>query len=253
MPILAINNVYKTFGGGVAALNNVSLQVKEGEAVAIIGSSGSGKSTLLRCVNNLERVTAGEIVIDGDVLVTTTPGGVVQYPPDKEIRRITTKTGMVFQHFNLFAHLTCLENITFAPIKILGQSRQQSLQKAHELLEVVGLSSKANNYPDQLSGGQQQRIAIARALAMDPQIMLFDEPTSALDPEITNEVTGVILKLVQQKITMLIVTHDMRFARSAATRLIYMDEGKIVEQGPPEQLFENPQSPRLKEFLSSYQ
>lgn len=253
MPILTINHVCKNFGASVAALRDVSLTVDPGEAVAIIGSSGSGKSTLLRCVNNLERVTSGEIIIDGDTLVTTDEAGAVRYVPDKEIRRICTKTGMVFQHFNLFPHLTCLENITISPIRILQRNREESIQKAKELLEVVGLSSKADSYPDQLSGGQQQRVAIARALAMDPQIMLFDEPTSALDPEITNEVTNVILKLVQQRITMLIVTHDMRFARSAATRLIYMDEGSIVEQGDPEALFTQPQSPRLREFLQSYQ
>ncbi|WRS26642.1 amino acid ABC transporter ATP-binding protein [Oscillospiraceae bacterium MB08-C2-2] len=252
MPILSIRNVNKTYGGSLKALDDVSLTVEQGEAVAIIGSSGSGKSTLLRCVNNLERVTQGNITIDGDELVKTGSDGSVSYPPDKEIRRICTKTGMVFQHFNLFPHLSCLENITIAPVKILRRDREASVQKAHELLEVVGLASKAESYPDQLSGGQKQRVAIARALAMNPQIMLFDEPTSALDPEITNEVTNVILKLVSQKITMLIVTHDMRFARSAATRVIFMDEGKIIEEGTPEEIFDRPQSKRLQEFLKAY-
>ncbi len=253
MNILTIRHVSKSFGPNIAALDDVSLSVQQGEAVAIIGSSGSGKSTLLRCVNNLERVSSGNIVVDGETLVETDAEGKVHYPKDAEIRRICTKTSMVFQHFNLFAHLTCLENITIAPIKILHRDRQASLEKAKSLLELVGLSSKANSYPDQLSGGQKQRVAIARALAMDPQIMLFDEPTSALDPEITNEVTGVIVKLVQQRMTMLIVTHDMRFARSAASRLIFMDEGKIVEEGDPETLFEHPKSPRLHDFLRSYQ
>ncbi|MFV0413168.1 MAG: amino acid ABC transporter ATP-binding protein [Oscillospiraceae bacterium] len=252
MPILTIRHVSKYYSGGLAALQDVSLTVEKGEAVAIIGSSGSGKSTLLRCVNNLERVSAGNIVIDGETLVFTDERGAIKYPPDKEIRRICTKTGMVFQHFNLFPHLTCLENITIAPIKILQRGREESLQKARQLLDTVGLSAKANSYPDQLSGGQKQRVAIARALAIDPQIMLFDEPTSALDPEITNEVTNVILNLVRQKVTMVIVTHDMRFARSAASRVVFMDEGRIVEEGPPAKLFDEPESPRLQSFLKSY-
>ena len=253
MPILTISHIAKSYGGSMAALADVSLTVEKGEAVAIIGSSGSGKSTLLRCINNLEKVNGGQIVIDGDTLVDTTEHGGVKYPPDKEVRRICTKTGMVFQHFNLFPHLTCLDNITITPIKILKKSREQAIQNARRLLDIVGLSSKADSYPEQLSGGQKQRIAIARALAVDPQIMLFDEPTSALDPEITNEVTNVILKLVQQKVTMLIVTHDMRFARSAASRVIFMDEGRIVEEGLPEQIFDHPQSPRLQNFIQSYQ
>lgn len=253
MPILSIQSVSKKFGSSLLALDNVSLTVEQGEAVAIIGSSGSGKSTLLRCVNNLEQVTGGNIQIDNESLVQTDSNGKVQYPSDAEIRRICTKTGMVFQHFNLFPHLTCLENITITPTRILKRNKEASIAKAKELLEVVGLSSKAGSYPDQLSGGQKQRIAIARALAVDPQIMLFDEPTSALDPEITNEVTSVIIKLVQQKVTMLIVTHDMRFARSAATRVIYMDNGKIIEEGTPDDIFERPKSPRLQEFLKSFQ
>lgn len=251
-PILTINRVCKSYGT-TDALSDVSLEVHPGEAVAIIGSSGSGKSTLLRCVNCLERVNRGNIIIDGDALVQTGEDGIARYPSEKIIRQITTKTGMVFQHFNLFPHLTCLENITIAPVNILGRSKEESLQAAKHLLEVVGLTNKADSYPEQLSGGQQQRVAIARALAMDPQIMLFDEPTSALDPEITNEVTNVILKLVEQKITMLIVTHDMRFARSAATRLLFMDNGQIIEQGNPDDLFDRPQSPRLQEFLQAYQ
>ncbi len=253
MPILTINHVCKNFGGAIEALRDVSLTVNEGQAVAIIGSSGSGKSTLLRCVNNLERVSAGEIIIDGEQLVHTDESGRVRYPPEQEIRRITTKTSMVFQHFNLFPHLSCLENITIAPIRILRRGRAESVENAKRLLETVGLSNKADAYPDQLSGGQKQRVAIARALAMNPQIMLFDEPTSALDPEITNEVTSVILDLVRRHMTMLIVTHDMRFARDAAGHLIFMDEGRIVEEGEPAVLFDSPQTPRLQEFISSYQ
>ena len=253
MPILTIHQVSKTFGGAVEALRDVSLVVEKGEAVSIIGSSGSGKSTLLRCVNNLERVGGGEIIVDGDCLVRTDETGRVRYPPEKEIRRICTKTSMVFQHFNLFPHLTCLDNITIAPVRILRKNKEECIEKARELLEVVGLEGKAKSYPDQLSGGQKQRVAIARALAMDPQIMLFDEPTSALDPEITNEVTSVILELVRRKMTMLIVTHDMRFARDASSRVIYMDEGRIVEEGPPDELFETPKTERLREFIRSYQ
>ena len=249
MAILSIEHVSKRFGS-FTALDDVSLQVEQGEAVAIIGSSGSGKSTLLRCVNNLERVSAGRIVIDGDVLVDTVKG-TAKYPPEKEVRRICTKTGMVFQHFNLFPHLTCLENITVAPLRILKRDKAAVLAEAMELLDVVGLRNKADNYPAQLSGGQKQRIAIARALAMNPQIMLFDEPTSALDPETTNEVIVTIQKLVARAVTMLIVTHDMRFARDSASRVLFMDEGKILEENTPEKLFECPESPRLRAFLQS--
>ena len=249
MAILSIEHVSKRFGS-FTALDDVSLQVEQGEAVAIIGSSGSGKSTLLRCVNNLEHVSAGRIVIDGDVLVDTVKG-TAKYPPEKEVRRICTKTGMVFQHFNLFPHLTCLENITVAPLRILKRDKAAVLAEAMELLDVVGLRNKADNYPAQLSGGQKQRIAIARALAMNPQIMLFDEPTSALDPETTNEVIVTIQKLVARAVTMLIVTHDMRFARDSASRVLFMDEGKILEENTPEKLFECPESPRLRAFLQS--
>ena len=249
MSILKIQNVSKKFGS-FTALDDVSLRVEKGEAVAIIGSSGSGKSTLLRCVNTLEKITSGSIMIDGNTLVST-QNGVAEYPTEKEVRRICTKTGMVFQHFNLFPHLTCLENITAAPIQVLRRDAATVNKEALRLLEVVGLSSKAASYPAQLSGGQKQRIAIARALAMQPQIMLFDEPTSALDPETTNEVIATIQKLVQQKITMLIVTHDMRFAKDCATRVVFMDEGKILEEDTSEKLFNSPQNPRLKAFLQS--
>lgn len=249
MPILTVQNVTKRYGG-FAALKDVSLEVEQGEAVAIIGSSGSGKSTLLRCVNDLEKVTSGKIVIDGDVLVDTVDGA-AKYPPEQEIRRICTKTGMVFQHFNLFPHLTCLDNIMLAPVQVLKHERGSVRQDALRLLKVVGLEHKANSYPSQLSGGQKQRIAIARALALHPQIMLFDEPTSALDPETTNEVVQTIQKLVEQRTTMLIVTHDMHFARESASRVLFMDEGEILEENTPEELFGNPQNPRLREFLSS--
>lgn len=249
MSIVSVEHVSKQYGN-FCALSDVSLTVEQGEAVAIIGSSGSGKSTLLRCVNHLERVSEGRIVIDGDTLVETVDG-VAKYPPEQEIRRICTKTGMVFQHFNLFPHLTCMENITAAPLHVLKQEPAAVQQEAIRLLDVVGLTAKAKSYPSQLSGGQKQRVAIARALAMHPQIMLFDEPTSALDPETTNEVINTIQKLVQQKVTMLIVTHDMRFARDCSTRVLFMDEGKIVEENTPDNLFERPQNQRLQAFLQS--
>ncbi|MDD3430300.1 MAG: amino acid ABC transporter ATP-binding protein [Oscillospiraceae bacterium] len=249
MPVLQIEHVKKKYGD-FTALNDVSLTIEKGEAVAIIGSSGSGKSTLLRCVNNLEKISSGTIKINNETLVQTVENKAV-YPPDKEIRRICMKTAMVFQHFNLFPHLTCLENITVAPTHILGKEKTVAQMQAKELLEMVGLTHKADSYPAQLSGGQQQRIAIARALAIEPEIMLFDEPTSALDPEITSEVINVIQRLAQQHMTMLIVTHDMRFAKDSASRVIYMDEGKIVEENVPEKLFANPESLRLQEFLKS--
>ncbi|MEG1011562.1 MAG: amino acid ABC transporter ATP-binding protein [Ruthenibacterium sp.] len=250
MAILTIDHVTKRFGA-FCALDDVSLRVEQGEAVAIIGSSGSGKSTLLRCVNNLEKVSQGTIVIDGDTLVQTRDGRAV-YPPEKEIRRICTKTGMVFQHFNLFPHLTCLDNIMVAPVQVLRRDPQTVKKEAVELLGVVGLTEKADSYPVQLSGGQKQRIAIARALAMQPQIMLFDEPTSALDPETTNEVVSTIQKLVAKKTTMLIVTHDMRFARDSATRVMFMDSGKILEENTPTAFFDAPQNPRLQAFLQAF-
>ena len=249
MAILKMEHITKRFGS-FAALDDVSLSVEKGEAVAIIGSSGSGKSTLLRCVINLERVSSGRIEIDGETMVETRDGLAV-YQPDREVRRICTKTGMVFQHFNLFPHLTCTENITIAPIKILRQNKADALEQAKRLLKLVGLEHKADSYPAQLSGGQKQRIAIARALAMNPQIMLFDEPTSALDPEITNEVINVILRLAEERMTMLIVTHDMQFARESSTRILYMDQGQILEENRSERFFEEAKSERLQEFLQS--
>lgn len=249
MSIVTVEHVSKYYNQ-LCALEDVSMCVEQGEAVAIIGSSGSGKSTLLRCINNLEKVSQGTITIDGDCLVRTEKSKAV-YPPEQEIRRICTKTGMVFQHFNLFPHLTCLDNITVAPIQVLHRSLQEAKEDAMQLLGVVGLTEKADCYPAQLSGGQKQRIAIARALAMHPQIMLFDEPTSALDPETTSEVIATVQKLVAQKTTMLMVTHDMRFARDSATRVLFMDGGKILEENTPEQLFQNPRNPRLQMFLQS--
>ena len=248
--IIELQNIVKNFSG-VVALNDVTLNVRPGEQVAIIGSSGSGKSTLLRCTNHLEIINGGRILIDGETLAETLPNGKVQYKSDSEIRRLIMKTAMVFQHFNLFGHLTCLDNITIAPVQIKKESIEEVRARALELLRVVGLESKADAYPAQLSGGQKQRIAIARALAMRPSVLLFDEPTSALDPEVTGEVLRVIRELAQEGYTMVLVTHEMGFAREVADRIVFMDQATIVEEGTPEQIFENPQSERLQSFLKA--
>lgn len=246
--VLQMQNIVKKFGV-LVALDNVNLSVQKGETVAIIGPSGSGKSTLLRCVNHLERITSGRIVIVEQELVHTNENGTVLYPKEAEIRRLCANTGMVFQHFNLFPHMTCLQNICYAPIKVKGETSEDANRRGAALLELVGLSSKAQAYPAQLSGGQKQRIAIARGLAMNPQIMLFDEPTSALDPEITGEVLAVMRQLAKQKTTMLVVTHEMGFAREVADRVIFMDNGAIVEEGTPAEIFNAPKSERLQSFL----
>lgn len=247
MAILTMKNIVKQFGAeGFRAVDGVSLSVDAGEIVSIIGASGSGKSTLLRSVCCLERIEEGTIILDGDVVVKD---GV--YAKESELLRIGRKSGMVFQHFNLFPHLTVLQNITISPIKIFGEEPDKAKKRAMELLEMVGLSSKAEQYPSQISGGQKQRVAIARALALSPKLMLFDEPTSALDPEISGEVLQAIRRLAQSGMTMLLVTHEMGFAREISNRVIYMDEGKIVEQGKPETLFSAPKSERLQAFLKA--
>lgn len=248
--ILEMKQIVKDYAN-CRALDHVDFSMERGETVAIIGPSGSGKSTLLRCINCLNRITSGKITLNGETFVDTPEGGKAQYIPDKELRRICAETGMVFQHFNLFPHMTCLKNICYAPIKVKKQDKAAAEARGRELLDLVGLSSKADVYTAQLSGGQKQRIAIARGLAMNPEIMLFDEPTSALDPEITGEVLSVIKKLADEHISMVVVTHEMGFAREVADRVIFMDQGKIVEQGAPEQIFTNPKSDRLKDFLSS--
>jgi ABC-type polar amino acid transport system ATPase subunit len=248
--VLQMKNIVKEFPG-CRPLDGIDLDIARGETVAIIGPSGSGKSTLLRCINCLERITAGYITINGERLAETTSLGKVIYPKDKEIRRMTTETGMVFQHFNLFPHMNCMENICYAPVKVKGIKRKEAQEKALQLLEMVGLSQKSDAYPAQLSGGQQQRVAIARGLAKNPSLMLFDEPTSALDPEITGEVLNVMKKLAAMDTTMLVVTHEMGFAREVADRVIFMDNGHIIEQGPPEDIFTSPKSERLKVFLKS--
>ncbi len=223
--VLEMKNIVKDYGD-FRAVNGVNFSMKKGEIVAIIGPSGSGKSTLLRCINGLIGVTSGEIILTGD-------------------------TGMVFQHFNLFPHMTCLENITYAPVKVKKENKEVVKERAMQLLKMVGLEDKADVYPAQISGGQKQRIAIARALAMEPELMLFDEPTSALDPEITGEVLNVMKKLAESHTTMIVVTHEMGFAKEVADRVIFMDNGVIVEEGEPKEVFENPKSERLIAFLSS--
>lgn len=248
--VLQLKNIVKQFPN-CRPLDGINLDIVRGEIVAIIGPSGSGKSTLLRCVNCLEKITAGEIIINGKKLAETRDAGRVVYPKDKEIRRMTTETGMVFQHFNLFPHMNCLDNICYAPVKVKGMKRREAQEKALMLLEMVGLSQKAYAYPAQLSGGQQQRVAIARALAMNPSLMLFDEPTSALDPEVTGEVLNVMKKLADMNTTMLVVTHEMGFAKEVADRVIFMDNGHIIEQGTPDDIFTKPESERLKSFLKS--
>ncbi len=247
--IVRLENIHKRYGE-VVALDNVSLGVARGEHVAIIGSSGSGKSTLLRCVNHLEVIDSGKIVVNGSVLAET-ENGRVHYRPEAEIRSVLLQTAMVFQHFNLFGHLSCLDNITIAPIQIKKEDPEEVRARAMDLLKMVGLEKKASAYPAQLSGGQKQRIAIARALAMRPSILLFDEPTSALDPEITGEVLRVIRDLATQGYTMILVTHEMGFAREVADRIVFMDNAAIVEEGPPARIFDSPATDRLAAFLKA--
>ena len=248
--IVEMEEIRKAYTG-VPALDGVTLRVRKGEQVAVIGSSGSGKSTLLRCINHLELIDAGRILIQGEELARTESGGRVRYRKDADIRALIMQTAMVFQHFNLFGHLTCLDNIAVAPIQTKKEDAGEVYDRARELLRIVGLEHKAGAYPGQLSGGQKQRVAIARALAMRPSVLLFDEPTSALDPEVTGEVLRVIRELADQGYTMVLVTHEMGFAREVSERVVFMDAGKIVEEGPPETLFDNPQSERLQSFLKA--
>jgi polar amino acid transport system ATP-binding protein len=236
---IRIINARKAFGP-VVALNGINLNVQPGRVVLVIGPSGSGKSTLLRCINRLEYLTSGEIWVDDDLV--TDPKG--------DIRKIREEVGMVFQSFNLFNHLTALRNITLAPMMVKKMPESGARDLAERLLVRVGLADKADSYPDQLSGGQQQRVAIARALAMNPKVMLFDEPTSALDPEMIKEVLDVMLALAEDGMTMLVVSHEMGFARAAANRVVFMDNGEIIETGTPTELFDHPKEERTKRFLN---
>lgn len=238
-PIITISHVWKYFGH-LPALQDVSLDIAPGERVVIIGPSGSGKSTLLRSINRLEEIDKGEITVQGQDIMSR----------ENNINLIRRNLGMVFQQFNLFPHKTVLHNLTLAPIKLLHLSREEAEARALGLLKKVGISDKANVYPAMLSGGQQQRVAIARALAMQPAIMLFDEPTSALDPEMVGEVLDVMVNLAEEGMTMICVTHEMGFARTVADRLIFMDQGQIVEAGKPDTLFTAPRHPRLRQFLN---
>ncbi len=237
--MLKVKNLYKSFGDH-EVLKDINENIKKGEVVCVIGPSGSGKSTFLRCLNLLEEPTAGEVYLDDELINT----------PKIDINQARQKLGMVFQNFNLFPHKTVLQNITMAPINVLGMPQEDAEKKAKVLLETVGLSDKADAYPRSLSGGQQQRVAIARALAMEPEAMLFDEPTSALDPEMVGDVLAVMKELASQGMTMVIVTHEMGFAREVADRVIFMDEGTIVEEGTPADIFDNPKEDRVKDFLS---
>jgi ABC-type polar amino acid transport system ATPase subunit len=236
--VIKIKNLSKTFGQH-EVLSSIDLQIPLGQVVAIIGPSGSGKSTLLRCVNFLEKPTAGEIWVEGTCVTD----------PKCDIAKVRAQVGMVFQHFNLFPHKTVKQNIMYAPIKVKGLSQDEVARKAHELLKRVGLEDKADAYPSKLSGGQKQRVAIARTLAMEPKVLLFDEPTSALDPEMVKEVLDVIKSLAHTGITMLIVTHEMGFAREVADRVLFLDEGRVMDDETPASFFKKPKSERAKQFL----
>lgn len=238
--MIEVKNLEKSFGD-LHILKGITTTIEKGEKVVIIGPSGSGKSTFLRCLNRLEQPTSGQILFEGQDLTRMS---------DKQLYAVREKMGMVFQHFHLFPHLTIRKNITLAPVKLGLMNQQQANETAERLLKKVGLSDKAEQYPNQLSGGQKQRIAIARALAMNPDVMLFDEPTSALDPEMVGEVLELMRELASEGMTMVVVTHEMGFAREVASRVMFMDGGKIMEENAPQEFFSNPKNPRLREFLS---
>ena len=237
--MINITNLYKNFGD-LEVLKNISTEIKKGEIISIIGPSGSGKSTFLRCINKLEEPSSGHIYIDGMDLMDK----------NTDINKVRERVGMVFQHFNLFPNMTVLDNLTLSPIMVKKESKEEAEKYALSLLEKVGLSDKANSYPTQLSGGQKQRIAIARALAMKPEVILFDEPTSALDPEMIKEVLDVMRDLAKEGMTMLIVTHEMGFAKNVGNRILFMDNGEIIEDCSPKDFFENPTNERIKDFLN---
>ncbi len=248
MALLSMQHIQKEFDG-VGVIKDISLEVEEGQVIVVIGPSGSGKSTLLRCATMLETIDGGAISYAGEMAVTIDKDGRIQYPDKKDMQRIQKYYGLVFQNFNLFPHFSVLRNVTDAAIQVMKQPKKEALVNGRRLLEQMGLSEKADAYPYQLSGGQQQRVSIARALAMNPKVLFFDEPTSALDPELTQDVLKVIKDLAKEKMTMVIVTHEMQFAKDVADHVVFMDQGVIVEQGPPEQLFENPQKERTKAFF----
>jgi polar amino acid transport system ATP-binding protein len=247
--VMQAREVYKRFGR-LGVLKGVSLEVTKGETVCIIGPSGSGKTTFIRCINHLEKMDAGRIEVNGQLIGYRQRNGRLVEDSEKNIARQRTQVGMVFQRFNLFPHKTALENVIEAPVHVLGQSKKDAIEKATVLLGRVGLADKLDTYPGKLSGGQQQRVAIARALAMEPALILFDEPTSALDPEVTGEVLAAMEELAHAGMTMIVVTHEMGFAREAADRVVMMDDGLIIEEGTPEHFFEAPDHERTKQFLS---
>ena len=249
VPMVKAESVCKNFGA-LKVLKGVTLEVQRGQVLCIVGPSGSGKSTFLRCVNHLEEVNAGRLYVDGDLIGYRERGGKLHEMPPREAAKQRRDIGMVFQHFNLFPHRTALANIIEAPIQVKGVKKDKALERARDLLDQVGLGDKAEAYPAQLSGGQAQRVAIARALAMDPKLMLFDEPTSALDPELVGEVLGVMKTLASEGMTMVVVTHEMGFAREVADQLVFMDGGVIVESGDPREVLSNPKQERTKAFLS---
>lgn len=240
--MIEVKNLFKSFGKNdeIKVLKGIDIKIEKGEKVVIIGPSGGGKSTFLRCLNMLEVPTSGEIWFEGKLVD----------PKKREINKLRQKMGMVFQHFNLFPHLTILDNITIAPVKLGLMSKKEAEERARQLLERIGLSDKALAYPSQLSGGQKQRIAIIRALAMNPDVLLFDEPTSALDPEMVGEVLELMKELANEGMTMVVVTHEMGFAKEVGSRILFIDDGKIAEEAPPEEFFTSPKNPRLKDFLS---
>ena len=252
MNILTMRDIRKSFADN-GVLRGISLDVDSGEVVSVIGPSGSGKSTLLRCATFLETIDSGEIRYMGRTAASTGGDGRAVYVPQRELRKIRGCCGLVFQQFNLFPHYSVLKNLTDAPVEVLRYSREEAETRAVELLKKMGLADKANAYPYQLSGGQQQRVAIARALAMRPEILFFDEPTSALDPELTGEVLKVIRQLAEEKMTMVVVTHEMPFAKAVSNRVIFMADGVIVEQGDPLQVFDDPKEERTRQFLRVFE
>jgi polar amino acid transport system ATP-binding protein len=246
--MITLKNIHKSFGD-LEVLKGIDLHIEPGEVVCVVGPSGSGKSTMLRCLNHLERITSGEILIDNELADKRENNkDLIQIDP-KKVQKLCSELGMVFQHFNLFPHLTVMENVTIAPLIVKKQNKKEVEKIAEDLLQLVGMIDKKDEYPSRLSGGQKQRVAIARALAMQPKIMLFDEPTSALDPELVGEVLEVMKKLAENGMTMMVVTHEMGFAREVGSRLIFMDGGVIVEEGDPSEVFENPREERTKNFF----